>query len=152
MRERPTDAACRDARSRPLVPVALAAAERSAVREVRKTRPQSSAPGFLRIRFPVKSQPYFNPCHPERRGMIREANPFREVEGPLLYVAAGTSLLFFSFPAALGTSPLFSLFFEVGYCWSIQALAMPTASARTRAITPTRSVTEIAPRASRILK
>src|SRR5262252_3676226 len=36
-------------------------------------------------------------------------------------------------------------------CWSTQALAMPTASARTRAITPTRSVTEMAPRASRML-
>ena len=34
----------------------------------------------------------------------------------------------------------------------MQAFAVPTASFRTRAITPTRSVTLIAPRASRVLK
>ena len=34
----------------------------------------------------------------------------------------------------------------------IHAFATPTAKARTRAMTPTRSVTEIAPRASRMLK
>ena len=34
---------------------------------------------------------------------------------------------------------------------AFQELAIPTAKARTREITPTRSVTEIAPRASRML-
>src|SRR5580765_3597487 len=37
-------------------------------------------------------------------------------------------------------------------CCCKYAFAIPTARARTRAITPTRSVTEIAPRASRMLK
>src|SRR4051812_19639306 len=37
-------------------------------------------------------------------------------------------------------------------CWSAYAFAIPTANARMRAITPTRSVTEIAPRASKMLK
>ena len=37
-------------------------------------------------------------------------------------------------------------------CWSTQAVATPTASLRTRAMTPTRSVTLMAPRASRRLK
>ncbi len=36
-------------------------------------------------------------------------------------------------------------------CWSTQACATPTASLRTRSITPTRSVTLIAPRASSVL-
>ena len=40
----------------------------------------------------------------------------------------------------------------VSLCCSTHALAMPTADVRTLAITPTRSVTDIAPRASRILK
>src|SRR5450432_2678798 len=38
------------------------------------------------------------------------------------------------------------------FCWARYALARPTASCRMRAMTPTRSVTEMAPRASRILK
>ena len=37
-------------------------------------------------------------------------------------------------------------------CWSAQACATPTASLRTRWMTPTRSVTLMAPRASSVLK
>src|ERR1700691_4179423 len=63
----------------------------------------------------------------------------------------GASFPFLSLAAVFAAWLLFSVL-PVEYCWSIQAFAIPTAKARTRAITPTRSVTEIAPRASRILK
>src|ERR1700683_1445714 len=63
----------------------------------------------------------------------------------------GASFPFLSFATAFVARLLCSVLLAE-YCWSIQAFAIPTANARTRAITPTRSVTEIALRASRILK
>src|SRR5207237_6547565 len=58
-----------------------------------------------------------------------------------------------SAPTASGAlAPEVSGSFARGTCAASHALATPTASLRIRAITPTRSVTEIAPRASRILK
>ncbi len=57
---------------------------------------------------------------------------------------------FLSFPWRTVLAPLLfcHFVFQELRCWAVQALATPTARLRMRAITPTRSVTEIAPRAS----
>ena len=60
------------------------------------------------------------------------------------------SFLCFDFFCGAGSASS-ALSLDCALCWSTHAFAIPTASARTRAITPTRSVTEIAPRASRML-